>query len=70
MSKHIPNTVEELIRSLDETFTEVVASPGDDHAATMFASGQRSVVLYLKQWLAKPHHAPVPRERGQGRPVN
>ena len=69
MSRHIPNTVEELIRELDKMFPEVVGHPGDDDQTIRHKLSQRSVVLFLKQWLERPHTEPVPRERGTGRPV-
>jgi hypothetical protein len=63
-----PNTVDDLIAALDTTFPEVVASPGMSTSELMHASGQRSVVAYLKQWRAGAFKEPAPeRKRGQGR---
>ena len=66
-----PNTVDDLIAALDATFPEVVPTPGQSTDELFHASGQRSVVAYLKQWRAsasKP--ALAPRKRGQGRHVH
>jgi hypothetical protein len=68
--QRFPHTVEELIRALDETFSEVVPAPGDSPDKIFHAAGQRSVVLYLKKWRASAgNEPPAPRQRGSGRPV-
>lgn len=63
-----PNTVSELLTQLDTMFSEVVATPKSSHDDIMFESGQRSVVLFLKQWRERADDPPpVPRQRGRGR---
>lgn len=63
-----PNTTTELLDQLDKTFPEVVSTPASSHDDIMFDSGQRSVVLFLKQWRERADDPPpIPRQRGRGR---
>jgi hypothetical protein len=65
-----PDTIGELIRQLDERFPEPVPQPGDSSDKIFHAAGQRSVILFLKNWRDGAGQAPPPvRPRGQGRPV-
>lgn len=65
-----PNTVDDLIAHLDKTYPEVVPVPGQSTDELFHASGQRSVVTYLKQWRSNAHKPPPPpRQRGRGRDV-
>ena len=65
-----PNTVDDLISALDQTFPEVVPMPGMSSDEIMHRSGQRSVITHLKQWRAGAwKDAPPVRERGKGRNV-
>lgn len=67
-----PNTVDDLIAALDRTFPEVVPQPGQSNDEIFHASGQRSVVAYLKQWRSTAANPmpPEARTRGKGRDVH
>lgn len=68
--QRFPHTVTELLDQLDATFPEVVAQPGEPLDKIFYATGQRSVVLYLKKWRESAgKEPPSPRQRGSGRPV-
>ena len=70
--ERFPNTVDELIRELDEQYPEVVAEPGDDPNEIFQAALQRTVVTRLKERRARSLQRPVmepPRTRGKGRDV-
>ena len=65
-----PNSVDDLIRKLDELFPEPAIGPEDTMDQIKYRGGQRSVVTYLKQWRATaalPEQEP--RQRGRGRDV-
>lgn len=63
-----PNTVDDLIVLLDQTFPEVVPQPGDSPEHIMHAAGARSVVAWLKTARANASRTPAPpRQRGRGR---
>lgn len=66
-----PNSVDDLIQALDERFPEVAPDPSADMSKVMHQAGQRSVVLYLKQWRANASkEPPIRRQRGSGRRVS
>lgn len=66
----IPTTSGELIRQLETLFPEVIAKPGDSPDKLFHASGQRSVVHFLKQWRdGALESTATPRPRGAGRPT-
>jgi hypothetical protein len=70
--KRFPNSVDDLIRELDEQYPEVIAKPGDDPQQVFQAQLQRAVVLQLKHWRANSLKLPSteqPTTRGKGRDV-
>lgn len=66
-----PNTVDDLIASLDAKFPEPAIGPNDTMDKIKFDAGARSVINYLKTWRAQSlkGSAPPPK-RGEGRNVH
>lgn len=65
--KAFPNTPDDLIRELDRMFPEPAIGPDASMDKIKYDAGQRSVVLFLKQWRAHPQQAPEVPSRGAGR---
>jgi len=51
VAKPFPRTVEGLLELLDSTFPEPAFTPSDSRDLTMYASGQRSVVSFIRRGL-------------------
>lgn len=65
----LPDTVEELLRLLDEIIPEPSPRPSDSREKIMFDAGRRSVVLQLKELRANKVPRVLRENRGEGRRV-